>query len=75
MLLREVGRWRRSTGAEDRFAVPGWDILLSALFPFLIGKVTSDPAPEVEPRVVEMPRIQGAKNGGVLDGIFQQLGL
>ena len=40
---------------EDRFDIPGWDILLSALFPFLIGKVTSNPAPEVEPRVVEMP--------------------
>ena len=34
---------------------PGWDILLSALFPFLIGKVTAPPAPEVEPRVVKMP--------------------
>ncbi|KAL9183186.1 hypothetical protein ACHAXT_004973 [Thalassiosira profunda] len=60
---------------EDRFAVPGWDILLSALFPFLIGKVTSDPAPEVEPRVVKMPRIRGAKNPGMLDGLLQQLGL
>ena len=40
---------------EDRFDIPGWDILLSALFPFLIGKVTAPPAPEVEPRVVTMP--------------------
>eukprot|EP00984_Skeletonema_dohrnii_P018089 scaffold8352_cov135-Skeletonema_dohrnii-CCMP3373.AAC.8 len=40
---------------EDKFDIPGWDILLSALFPFLIGKVTAPPAPEVEPRVVKMP--------------------
>jgi hypothetical protein len=37
---------------EDRFAIPQWDILLSALFPFLIGKVTSPAAPPVEPRVM-----------------------
>jgi len=43
------------TFQEDRFDIPGWDILLSALFPFLIGKVTSEPAPEVEPRVVNVP--------------------
>ncbi|CAB9511260.1 Uncharacterized conserved protein (DUF2358) [Seminavis robusta] len=36
---------------EDRFSIPGWDILLSAFFPFLIGKLTSPPAPEVPPRV------------------------
>lgn len=35
---------------EDRFDIPGWDILLSALFPFLIGKITSPPAPPVPPR-------------------------
>lgn len=35
---------------EDRFDIPGWDILLSALFPFLIGKVTAEPAPPVKPR-------------------------
>jgi len=40
---------------EDRFGLPGWDILLSAFFPFLIGKVTAAPAPEVEPRVVSKP--------------------
>jgi len=60
---------------EDRFDIPGWDILLSALFPFLIGKVTKEPAPEVEPRVVKMPVISGGKKGGILDGLFQQLGL
>ena len=35
---------------EDRFDIPGWDILLSALFPFLIGTVTAPPVPPVEPR-------------------------
>lgn len=40
---------------EDRFSIPGWDIFLSALFPFLIGKVTSEPAPPVEARVVAPP--------------------
>ena len=35
---------------EDRFDIPSWDILLSSLFPFLIGKVTSSPAPAVEAR-------------------------
>ena len=60
---------------QDRFSIPGWDILLSALFPFLIGKVTSEPAPEVEPRVVEMPTKVGAKKGGIFDGLFQQFGI
>jgi len=61
---------------EDRFSVPGWDILLSALFPFLIGKVTSEPAPPVEPRVVNMPKsIAREKKGGLFDGLFQQMGL
>lgn len=63
------------TFQEDRFDIPGWDILLSALFPFLIGKVTSDPAPEVEPRVVPMPVLSGGKKGGIFDGLFQQMGL
>jgi len=60
---------------EDRFDVPGWDILLSALFPFLIGKVTKEAAPEVEPRVVVMPKMSGAKKVGIFDGVLQQLGL
>jgi len=38
------------TFQEDRFDIPQWDILLSALFPFLIGKVTSNPAPPVPVR-------------------------
>jgi hypothetical protein len=33
---------------EDRFSIPGWDILLSSFFPFLIGKVTSPEAPPIE---------------------------
>mmetsp|Transcript_17154 Transcript_17154/g.22313 ORF Transcript_17154/g.22313 Transcript_17154/m.22313 type:complete len:306 (-) Transcript_17154:243-1160(-) len=46
---------------EDRFDLPPWDILLSSLFPFLIGKLTAPPAPPVEPRVVEMPKLGGKK--------------
>jgi hypothetical protein len=45
---------------EDRFDIPQWDILLSALFPFLIGKVTSPPAPPVEPRVFPTPKLDKA---------------
>ncbi|KAL7538028.1 hypothetical protein ACHAXR_008230, partial [Thalassiosira sp. AJA248-18] len=64
------------TFQEDRFDIPGWDILLSALFPFLIGKVTKEAAPEVEPRVVNMPGGVGANKGGsgILDGLFQLFG-
>jgi hypothetical protein len=66
------------TMQEDRFDVPGWDILLSALFPFLIGRVTKAPAPEVEPRVVTMPTSAvGAKKkggGGIFDGLLKQVG-
>lgn len=50
------------TMQEDRFDIPQWDILLSALFPFLIGKVTSDPAPPVPVR--EVPQMP--KNIGVI---------
>jgi hypothetical protein len=52
---------------EDRFDVPQWDILLSSLFPFLIGKVTSPPAPPVAPREVKMPIVA---NSSPLDGLF-----
>lgn len=52
------------TMQEDRFGIPGWDILLSALFPFLIGKITSPPAPPVSPRVVTMPNINKVTRGG-----------
>ncbi|KAL7551262.1 hypothetical protein ACHAWF_014448 [Thalassiosira exigua] len=63
------------TFQEDRFDVPGWDILLSALFPFLIGKVTKEPAPEVAPRVVKMPNLSGKKTAGLFGGLAKQLGL
>ena len=62
------------TFQEDRFDIPGWDILLSALFPFLIGKVTKEPAEPVVPRVVEMPSIGKKKGGNLFDGLFQQFG-
>lgn len=52
---------------EDRFDIPQWDILLSALFPFLIGKVTSEPAPPVPEREVPvMPKLNlNNVNGGM----------
>ena len=59
---------------EDRFDIPQWDILLSALFPFLIGKVTKEAAPPVEPRVVTMPSIAAAAGNPfekVLQGLFR----
>ena len=67
---------------EDKFDVPGWDILLSALFPFLIGIITKAPAPEVVPRVVSMPKIsadvkttkENGGGGGVFDGMLKQIG-
>jgi hypothetical protein len=55
---------------EDRFGIPQWDILLSSLFPFLIGKVTSPPAPPVEPRVV--PKLGKVGNDSPF-GKLQQL--
>ena len=42
---------------EDRFSLPQWDILLSSLFPFLIGKLCQPPAPPVAPRVVRKPNM------------------
>lgn len=45
---------------EDFFEIPQWDILLSALFPFLIGKLTSEPAPPVKrEKYPTMPNISG----------------
>ena len=41
----------------DRFDIPQWDILMSALFPFTIGKVTAPPAPPVPPRSPTLPKI------------------
>ena len=40
---------------RDRFDIPSWDILVSALFPFLIGRLTSPPAPKPIPRTPVMP--------------------
>ena len=55
---------------EDRFDIPGWDILLSAFFPFLIGKVTAPPAPPVPPReVASVPK--KTKIASPLDNILQ----
>ncbi|CAJ1965806.1 unnamed protein product [Cylindrotheca closterium] len=49
---------------EDRFDIPGYDILLSAtlgqLFPPLIGTLLAAPAPPVEPRQPRMPSIKRA---------------
>jgi len=59
---------------EDRFDIPGWDILLSALFPFLIGKVTSPPAPPVEPRPTPiMPSMSSStsESSSPLDKLMQ----
>jgi hypothetical protein len=46
---------------EDRFSIPGADILLSAtlgqVFPFLIGTLLAAPAPPVEPRELTMPKV------------------
>ena len=62
---------------EDRFDIPQWDILLSALFPFLIGKVTKEAAPPVEPREVTMPSIGAAGSkesvGNPFEKVFQGL--
>lgn len=65
---------------EDRFGIPSWDILLSALFPFLIGKVTKEPAPPVPERNLKMPRIELVRSaskpttgfGGILASFFQE---
>jgi hypothetical protein len=59
---------------EDRFSIPQWDILLSALFPFLIGNVASPPAPPVEPRVAPvLPQMVGRTRGplAVFSNFFQ----
>ena len=40
---------------RDRFDLPSWDILLSAIVPFLIGRITAPPAPKPMPRNLVMP--------------------
>jgi hypothetical protein len=53
------------TFQEDRFDIPGWDILLSSLFPFLIGKVTSEAAPPVPQREIPvMPKLKTQSKSG-----------
>lgn len=55
---------------EDEFDIPQWDILLSALFPFLIGKVTSEPAPPVEREDIPvMPKLAG-QGTNMFDSLF-----
>ena len=58
---------------EDRFDLPQWDILLSSLFPFLIGKLTAPPAPPAELRVVTMPTLTGLKNRTPAENPFDVL--
>jgi hypothetical protein len=61
---------------EDEFDIPQWDILLSSLFPFLIGKVTSPPAPPVErqdkPVMPSIGRAMGSSgsSGNFMDSIM-----
>lgn len=57
---------------EDRFDIPQWDILLSAFFPFLIGKVTKPPAPDIVRKDIPvMPNISTyTSRVGIFDGIF-----
>lgn len=56
---------------EDEFDIPQWDILLSALFPFLIGKITKEPAPEVQREdVPTMPKLGGTTTSSILDDLF-----
>lgn len=44
---------------EDRFDIPQWDILLSALFPFLIGKVAKEPAePIIRDPIPVLPNVK-----------------
>jgi len=61
---------------EDEFDIPQWDILLSSLFPFLIGIVTSPPAPPVNRRDAPvMPMIPNANgksnNPAFMDSILR----
>ena len=65
---------------EDKFDIPQWDILLSALFPFLIGKVTSPPAKDVErsdipimPKISSNFALKGDMNiFDIVNGMFQK---
>lgn len=60
---------------EDFFEIPQWDILLSALFPFLTGKLTSEPAPPVKrENYPVMPNISGdrMKDWNIFGGILEK---
>uniref|UniRef100_A0A7S4ITU2 Uncharacterized protein n=1 Tax=Odontella aurita TaxID=265563 RepID=A0A7S4ITU2_9STRA len=66
---------------EDRFDIPGYDILISAILPWLIPTpLLADPAPEVEPRVVPMPAAlsgegdRGGSSSSPLDKILSFFG-
>lgn len=63
---------------EDSFDIPQWDILLSALFPFLIGKITKDPAPAVtREKIPVMPNIGRVGNDikgiNIFDGFIDKI--
>jgi len=65
---------------EDRFDIPGWDILISALFPFLVGRVgfLREAAEEVEERVFDDEDVvagSGGGRGGVFGGMLKNFGL
>jgi hypothetical protein len=60
---------------QDRFSIPQWDILLSALFPFLIGTITQPPAPQVEPRVVKKPAINSMGANAWMQSLVEKLQL
>lgn len=63
---------------EDRFDIPGWDILLSAtlgqLFPPLIGTLLAPPAPPVEPREPTMPSMKSSIPGAGENPIAKWIG-
>ena len=59
---------------QDRFDSPQWDILLSSLFPWTIGKITAPPAPPVEPRVVTKPVLQVSPRTNPFDPFFRTFG-
>ncbi|GKY99316.1 hypothetical protein MPSEU_000886700 [Mayamaea pseudoterrestris] len=58
---------------QDRFDSPQWDILLSSLFPWTIGRITAPPAPPVEPRVVKRPVVPSAGTGPLNGNPFDEL--
>lgn len=59
---------------EDTFDIPQWDILVSALFPFLVGKVTKPPAPPVVRETIPV-KVDPSKPGkwGVMTGAIESI--